>query len=115
MAVNFAYKAIVFPAILVALSSLFPNLIAFEAWLPLLLVSALFIWIGVVADEIILPLFGNAKATGQGFLFMSGALWLAPYVLERMRSTAGGALLAGLCLSLAEFGMHRWLLQRRKA
>lgn len=114
MGINFVYKVVFFPAILFALARWAPQAIAFESWWPIAVISALFVCVGVVADELILPVFGNMKATSQGFVFMSVVLWLAPYVFAGVRVTAGGALLAGLVLSLAEFGMHGWILQQRQ-
>ncbi len=114
VAVNFVYKLLVFPAILYGGSRLFPDLVWFGSPLPMLSLAGLFLLIGLVADETILPLFGNVKSTIQGFVFMTAVLWGSPYLFSDVSVSFLGAFLLGLMLGLAELLMHQWILKQRK-
>jgi len=111
-AANFLYKAVFFPAILTGISTAFPGWIQFSSWVPVAALSGLFLVVGLAADETILPLFGNVKATAQGFLFMFAMIWLAPLVFPGVYVHFAGALLSAGVLSMAELLMHRWLLRQ---
>ena len=62
-----------------------------------------------------MPLFGNVKSTLQGFVFMTGVIWLVPFLFQPAYVTPMGALIVGGMLGLAELIMHQWILQQREA
>ncbi|MGD8191289.1 DUF2512 family protein [Brevibacillus ginsengisoli] len=114
VAVNFLYKLIVFPSILYGGTLLFPEYVFWGSWLVIACLAGLFLVIGLVADETILPLFGNVKSTVMGFVFMTGVIWLVPLLFQPTCVTLMGALIVGGMLGLAELIMHQWILQQRK-
>ncbi|WP_134702714.1 hypothetical protein [Ammoniphilus sp. YIM 78166] len=114
MAINFMYKIILFPTIIFGAGALLPSQIHYSSWIPPLLLSGFFILIGLFADETILPMFGNEKATIQGALFMTGATWVLPFLVPGNGVTLLGAAATGLSLGMVEYGMHGWLLKQRK-
>lgn len=113
VAVNFIYKLLVFPTIIYGCSILFPEFIFFGSGIVIFYLAGLFLLIGVVADETILPLFGNVKSTLQGFVFMTGVIWLVPFLFQPTYVSWTGALIVGSMLGLAELMMHQWILQQR--
>ncbi len=110
---NFLYKLIVFPVLIYFFPKWVPQLIIFPSLQPVILLSGLFIAIGLVADETILPWQGNLPATSQGFLFMSAAIWASSFFFPGADATVLGALLIGLALGISEYFMHDWLLKQR--
>jgi hypothetical protein len=114
MAINFIYKIILFPTIIIGAGTLLPSQISYTSWVPPVPLSGLFILIGLVADETILPMFGNERATIQGTLFMTGATWALPYFYPGNDITLPGAAAIGLSLGVVEYGMHGWILKQRK-
>lgn len=114
MSVNFVYKLVVFPSIIFLSSFLFPYWISFQNLLPIVSLSGLFLLIGIIADETILPLFGNIKSTLQGFLFMTAVVWLSGWVFPSATVHVWGALIAGTMLGIAELLMHQWILKQRE-
>lgn len=114
MAINFIYKIVLFPTIIFGASALLPSQIHYSSWIPPLLLSGLFILMGLFADETILPMFGNEKATIQGTFFMTGATWAVPFFLPGNGITFLGAAATGLTLGMVEYGMHGWILKQRK-
>jgi hypothetical protein len=112
--VNLVYKLLVFPAFIWGFAALFPGLIRFTSvWQPVA-ISGLFILIGLIADETILPRMGNLPATSQGFLFMAAVLWASQFLFSGSRITGTGALALGLLLGMAELCMHHWILKQRE-
>lgn len=111
--INFLYKLILFPALIYSFSKWVPQLISFPSLQPVILLSWLFIAIGLVADETILPWLGNLPATSQGFLFMSAAIWASSFFYPGAYVAVSGALLLGLALGAAEYVMHGWILKQR--
>ncbi|WP_167569098.1 DUF2512 family protein [Brevibacillus migulae] len=111
---NLLYKLLVFPALILAFSRWFPEWIYFADQRPPVFLSILFIAIGLVADETILPWLGNQTATLQGFLFMAVVTWGTSFMLAGAEVTLSGAILLGAALGVVEYVMHCWLLQQRE-
>jgi len=111
---NFLYKLLLFPALISAFSKWFPAWIDFADRIPVILLSILFIAIGLVADETILPWLGNKTATLQGFLFMTASIWGASFLQIGAKVALTGAILLGSALAIVEYVMHGWLLQQRE-
>jgi hypothetical protein len=111
--VNLVYKLLVFPGVIYGFSRLFPGLVFFHTFWPVLIISGLFIAIGLVADETILPRLGNLPATAQGFLFMAAVIWGSQYLFDPSRVTIPGSFLLALLLGIAEYVMHAWILKQR--
>lgn len=111
---NFIYKILVFPSLLFALARRFPSIIRFSSRQFIWLLSSLFIAIGLIADETVLPKNGNLKATLQGSVFMSGITWLSQFLFRINCITWQGATLIGIILGLFELPMHVWILKNRK-
>ncbi len=115
IAYNCIYKIIVFPTVMMIISSRYPKLVTFKSFRSLFILSVTFISIGLVADETIMPRYGNLKSTVQGSIFMSITCWSAQIFSRSMQITWLGAVLIGSILGVLEFPMHRWILQKRKA
>jgi len=113
MGTNLMYKLILFPTIIFGAEALLPSQIQYSSWIPPFLLSTLFILIGLFADETMLPMFGNERATIQGTLFMTGATWALPFIYPGNHITLLGAAATGISLGIAEYGMHAWLLSKR--
>jgi hypothetical protein len=114
VAINLLYKLFLFPVTLSGFSVLFPSLLHFSSWLQILSIAGLFIMIGLIADETILPKFGNIKATAQGSIFMSVVIWLSQFLFPTSLITIPGAIQLGLLLGMIEWLMHGWILKQRK-
>lgn|GEM_PF-2518315 len=111
---NFLYKLLIFPVLISAFAKWFPEWIAFADRTLVILLSILFIAIGLVADETILPWLGNNTATLQGFLFMTASIWGASFLQTGTRVALAGAILLGSALAIVEYVMHGWLLRQRE-
>lgn len=114
VAMNLLYKLFLFPITLSGFSVLFPSLLHFSSWLQILAIAGLFIVIGLIADETILPKFGKLKATAQGSVFMTVVIWLSQFLFSASLITIPGAILLGLLLGMIEWLMHGWILKQRK-
>lgn len=114
MTINLIYKLLLFPTILYGAAYILPTEIRYSSWVPAAFLSTLFILIGLVADETILPMFGNTKATIQGSLFMTAVTWLLPFVYPGYLATLPGAAAVGIALGIVEYGMHGWILRQRQ-
>ncbi|MGC5327652.1 DUF2512 family protein [Brevibacillus sp. SYSU BS000544] len=114
MGINFVYKLIVFPSILYLANLMFSQWISFQSSLPVISLSGLFLLIGIVADETILPRFGILSSTFQGFLFMTTVIWVSKWIFSSVSVTFSGALITGLMLGVVELLMHKWILKQRK-
>lgn len=110
---NLVYKLLVFPTLIYSFSRWFPAHLFFPDLKPVTTLSLLFIAIGLIADETILPRFGRLSATAQGFCFMTAAIWSSPFFDKDVSVTVFGALGLGLALGLAEYVMHGWILAQR--
>lgn len=110
--INYIYKTILFPAIIKSLTLRYPSKLLLSRR-SIISLSRLFISIGLIADETVLPRFGNLKATLQGSIFMSGTSWLSQLIDHRNRVTWKGALLLGAIMGLCELPMHAWILKYR--
>lgn len=111
---NFIYKMLIFPMAIHKVSQRDPRQLFFSSRKSMFSLAGLFILIGLIADETVLPRFGNIKSTLQGSIFMSGTTWLSQFLFRGNRTTWKGALLLGGVLGLCELPMHAWLLKKRK-
>ncbi|MEW9671362.1 DUF2512 family protein [Ammoniphilus sp. 3BR4] len=112
--VNLIYKLLLFPTILFGAAIILPTEIQYSSWVPAAFLSTLYILMGLVADETILPMFGNTKATIQGSFFMTAVTWLLPFVYPGNLVTLPGAAAVGISLGIVEYGMHGWILKQRE-
>lgn len=108
---NFIYKILIFPSVLLVLSKCFPDSIRFSSRRFVWSLTGLFIAIGLIADETVLPRCGNLKATLQGSVFMSVTTWFSQFLNCKNRIKWNGAVLIGIILGLCELPMHSWILK----
>ncbi|CEH27641.1 Uncharacterized protein BN1090_A2_00056 [Aneurinibacillus migulanus] len=106
---NFLYKIILFPGGLYLLSVVFPQQIAFGSVQHWLYVSLLLLIIGLVADEIVLGMFGIYRATLQGAVAIGAILYLSGWLFMDSHITILGSILCGIILGILEFIMHRYV------
>ncbi|RXT02874.1 DUF2512 family protein [Ammoniphilus sp. CFH 90114] len=112
--INLLYKILLFPSVIYGAEQILPTQLQYSSWVPAAVLSTLFIFIGVVADETILPLFGNELATIQGSLFMTATTWMLPFIHPGNVITLPGAAAIGISLGIIEYAMHGWIVKQRR-
>lgn len=111
---NFLYKIVLFPGTLYLLSLVFPRQITFSGVHHWLDVSFLLLIIGLVADEIVLGMFGIYLATLQGAIAIAVIVYLSGWLFTNSHITVLGSILSGIVLGSIEFIMHRYLRTEQK-
>lgn len=111
---NFVYKVLIFPTVLFGISTYCSRIVSFRSKKSRIALTSLFVVIGVVADETILPRYGNIKSTIQGSIFISVVTWLSQILFRRNHVTWCGAILIGVVLGICELPMHAWILKNHK-
>jgi len=100
---NFILKMILFPLIiyLATFSS--------GASLPLLVVlglAVILVLIGITAEPIFLPIFGNLISSLMGTAFIIFSLWVTPKLTGAGFFSLETAIITGLVLGMVEFTLH---------
>jgi len=111
---NLVYKIIYFPLILFLIPRFFLDNVVYSSWVVPFLLSALYIGIGLVADETVLPTFGLVSSTIQGCVFMIVVTWLSQFVFSGTIISGFGAIVIGVLLGSGEFLMHQRILAWRR-
>lgn len=114
MLINTIYKLIFFPGVLYFLSVVMPGQLRFAGVFHWLAVSLLLLVIGIVADEVVLPLFGVSISTMQGAFAIILIIYLSGFVFPRSMIALPGAIIAGISLSVVEFIMHYFIREQQK-
>ncbi|MBP1930198.1 DUF2512 family protein [Ammoniphilus resinae] len=112
--INLAYKIIYFPLILFLLPQLFLDHVVYSSWVVPFTLSALYIAIGLIADETVLPKFGLVSSTIQGCVFMIVVTWLSQFVFNGTVISIFAAIVIGLLLGIGEYLMHQRILAWRR-
>jgi hypothetical protein len=115
MLVNTLYKLIFFPTVLLGMSATMPGVLTFSGIVHLASVCILLTIIGVLADEIVLPLFGVETSTIEGAGAIMAILYLSGLVFSGSHITIPGAVFAGAALGIIERVAHHFVTLHRKA
>ncbi|AMA72013.1 DUF2512 family protein [Aneurinibacillus thermoaerophilus] len=111
---NFLYKVVLFPGVLYLLSVTFPSQLMFENINHWLDVSLLLLVIGLIADEVVLGIYGIYKATLQGTLAIAVIVYLSGWLFPQSKITLLGGVIAGISLGTVELIMHRYIRVNQK-
>jgi hypothetical protein len=111
---NFFYKIFLFPGVLYFLWIAFPGQLSFSSVKHWLDVSFVLIIIGLIADEVVLGMYGIHSATLQGAVAIGGIVYLSGWLFSGSHITIWGGILAGASLGIVEFIMHRYIRKDQK-
>lgn len=111
---NFLYKLILFPFTLYLVSRLLPSQVQFASTNHLLDVSLLLLIIGLIADEIVLGMYGIYTATVQGAVAMTTIIYLSGLLFTGSQISFTGSIVCGVVLGLVELLMHGYVRQDQK-
>ena len=108
---NFLFKVILFPLIIYLAT--FSNFVALPP-LILLVLSTFLIIIGIIAEPIVLPVFGNLISTLMGTFFIIFSLWITPVLTGRGYFKLEAAIVVGVILGIIEFTLHHVFILKDK-
>ncbi|WCN38459.1 DUF2512 family protein [Aneurinibacillus uraniidurans] len=111
---NFVYKLLLFPAMLYLISYLLPGQVKFAHAHHLLDVSLVLLMIGLIADEIMLGMYGIYLATIQGSIAITAIVYLSGFLFAGSQITFTGSIICGAVLGLVELIMHGYLRRNQK-
>ena len=111
---NFFYKLLLFPLALYLVSRLLPGQVRFASTNHLLDVSLLLLIIGLIADEVVLGMYGIYIATVQGAIAITAILYLSGLLFTGSRITLAGGIVCGVILGLVELLMHSYIRRDQK-
>ncbi|WP_027417749.1 DUF2512 family protein [Aneurinibacillus terranovensis] len=109
MLLNAIYKLIFFPAVLFLFSYLLPGILAFSGVWHVITVSLLLLFIGVIADELVLPIFGLSRSTMQGTVAIIFIIYLSGVIFPNSFITITGAIFAGVGIGIVEVIAHTFV------
>jgi hypothetical protein len=111
---NFFYKVLLFPGVLYLLWITFPGQLSFSSVNHWLDVSFVLIIIGLIADEVVLGMYGIHSATLQGALAIGAIVYASGWLFPESHITVWGGILAGASLGVVELIMHRYIRRDQK-
>lgn len=111
---NFVYKLLLFPTMLYLVSYLLPGQVKFAHTHHLLDVSFVLLMIGLVADEVLLGMYGIYHATFQGSIAITVIVYFSGFLFAGSRITFTGSIVCGAVLGLVELIMHGYLRRNQK-
>ncbi|SJZ36843.1 hypothetical protein [Selenihalanaerobacter shriftii] len=97
------FKVVLFPLV-IYLATLSQN-----ASLPLIVIlglAFLLVIIGIIAEPIFLPRFGNLVSSLMGTAFIMFSLWVTPLLVGEGSFTIELAIITGAILGIIEFTLH---------